>query len=142
MNKALKVNRITLLMFFLFGQALQAFAFWITTICGDSKTGYTVAFSFLLVSVVLQAFLTTAYISFMFFLEDPPFWFVPIQVLFQLIPSYNFSVIFGRITLLSGRHYDLNDNYWKQGPGFTYNDLLTSEEANLVGLDYKVKNLS
>lgn len=127
-------------MFFLFGQALQGLAFWITTICSDSKTGYTVAFSILLVSVVLQAFLATSYISFMFFLKDPPIWFIPIQVFFELIPSYNFAVIFGRITLLSGRHYDLNDNYWKQGPGFTYRDLLASQTASLAGLEIQVRN--
>jgi len=129
---------ITFFLFFLFGQALQALAFWITTLCSSSNSAYTVAFSVLLVSVVLQSFLTTSYVSFLFFLRDSPIWFVPIRFIFQLVPSYNFAVIFGQITMRSGRHYDLGDNYWQQGPGFTYRDLLRNNSGSLASLRFNV----
>ncbi len=131
-------NRITFFLFFLFGQALQTLAFWITTLCSSSNSAYTVAFSVLLVSVVLQSFLTTSYVSFLFFLRDSPIWFVPIRFIFQLVPSYNFAVIFGQITMRSGRHYDLGDNYWQQGPGFTYRDLLRNNSGSLASLRFNV----
>ena len=126
-------------MFFMFGQALQSLAIWITTICATSNSAYTAAFSMLLVSVVLQSFLTTSYISFIFFIVEYPFWFIPIRLLLQLIPSYNFSVIFGQISLKSGRHYDLDDNYWRQGPGFAFDDLFTTVKGNIFGIQYEVK---
>jgi len=129
---------ITFFLFFFFGQALQTLAFWITTLCSSSNSAYTVAFSVLLVSVVLQSFLTTSYVSFLFFLRDSPVWFLPIRYIFQLFPSYNFAVVFGQITLRSGRHYDLGDNYWKQGPGFTYRDLLRNNSGSLASLRFNV----
>lgn len=135
---SLNENRITFFLFFLFGQALQTLAFWITTLCSSSNSAYTVAFSVLLVSVVLQSFLTTSYVSFLFFLRDSPIWFVPIRFIFQLVPSYNFAVIFGQITMRSGRHYDLGDNYWQQGPGFTYRDLLRNNSGSLASLRFNV----
>ena len=130
--------RITFLMFFLFGQALQAIAFWITTICESSNSAYTVAFSILLVSVVLQSFLTTSYITFMFFLVESPIWFLPIRILFLLVPSYNFAVIFGQIALKSGRHYNMDDNYWELGPGYNYNDLFIGNHGDLLGIKFNV----
>ena len=128
-------------MFFLFGQALQAIAFWITTICESSNSAYTIAFSILLVSVVLQSFLTTSYITFMFFLINSPIWFVPIQLFFLLVPSYNFAVIFGQISLKSGRHYNMLDNYWELGPGYSFADLFSGSSGDLIGIRYHVDSL-
>lgn len=125
-------------MFFLFGQALQAIAFLITIICKSSNSAYTIAFSILLISVVLQSFLTTYFVTFMFFVVKTPIWFLPIRILFFFVPSYNFAVIFEQITMKSGRHYNMNDNYWELGPGYDYEDLFQGNQGNLLGIQFNV----
>jgi len=122
-------------MFFSMGLALQALAFWISTISANATIAYVFSYGVLLVSVVLTLFINNIGACALVFMEKTPSWFVPLRWLFQLAPAFNYSIIFLLIGYKSGSHFDIIKNYWVTGTGFTYEDLITDyvgEVPNLV----------
>lgn len=49
---------ILFVLFFTFGFAVQLLAFFIASICPDVKNGYTIAYGFILIAIIMQMFFT------------------------------------------------------------------------------------
>jgi len=85
---------VTFSVLFSFGLSFLSIGFFITTLCSDVKVGYTVAYSFLLFSIVMAMFMTAP--VFIFYLyNDKANWFVvAVRSVFSLYPAFHFSKLF------------------------------------------------
>lgn len=108
---------------------MQTFAFFISTLCSDMTSGYSVAYGFLLIGFILESLLGNIFMVYLFFLKTNPEWFITFRTCLELYPAFHYSKIFGDIALESGRHYDTSSNRWVQGKGFTYEDLDKTHEG-------------
>jgi ABC-type multidrug transport system ATPase subunit len=118
---------------FLFGMSMQAVAFFISTLCSTMKMGYSVGYAFLLLAIVIEFFIGDIIGVYVFYLTSAPKWFRVIRSMLTLYPAWNFSKVFGEIAAGSGRHYDLVENRWILGPGFTYADLYKEIKGKFPG---------
>lgn len=117
---------------------MQTLAFWLTSMCSSLSMGYTVSYSFLLISIILEYFLSNPYICYLVYMKNPPFWLTYVKILFQAVPAYNYSLIFGGIVVKSGRHFDLMTKSWVEGPGFDYSDLFEGKSLSILKKDFQV----
>ena len=107
-------HRILFSLFFLFGLAMQSLAFFITTLCSNMNVGYTAAYAFLMLGIVMEFFLSNIYVVYLFYLTNSPDWFVIIRFMLSWFPVFSFSKIYGDIGLKSGKHYELLEGRWLQ----------------------------
>jgi hypothetical protein len=57
---------ILFVLFTTFGFAIAMVAFFIATVCPDVKNGYTVAYGFMLMAIIMQMFFTQSGINLLF----------------------------------------------------------------------------
>lgn len=108
---------------------MQSFAFFISTLCADLTSGYSIAYGFLLVGFVLEFLLGNIFMVYLFYLKNNPDWFITFRKVLELYPAFHYSKIFGDIALESGSHYDTTQNKWVRGKGFDYENLDTIHEG-------------
>jgi len=127
--------------FVLFGEAMIALSFWITTICSNFAMSYTLTYGFLFLSVVLEYYMSNNYLCYLIFMEDPPLWLWLIRSLLRMLPAFNYSILFGGVSMRSGLHFELDTNYWVQGPGFQYQDLERDQSVEIYDIKYTVPSM-
>jgi hypothetical protein len=75
MYKCILINRILFIIFFTCSICMIIMAFMLSTIISSQRVGYSISFLFLLVSIILQLFLSEIYIVYMiFYPENMSFW--------------------------------------------------------------------
>ena len=109
--------------------------FLISSICSDSATGYSVAYGFLLMAIVVEFFLTNNFFIYYLYRDDADFFVTLMKNLFVSYPAYHYSKIYGDISFKSGKHYSVEDSRffnilfiaffyyifrWIDGKGYSY----------------------
>ncbi|EAR96275.2 transporter family ABC domain protein (macronuclear) [Tetrahymena thermophila SB210] len=114
---------ITFTILFSFGLSQMSIGFFITTICSDVKLGYTVAYAFLLFSVVMEMFMSTPAFIFYLYQDDPDLFVEILLKIFSLYPAFHYSKLFHDVAQRTNKHYEIAAGRWVQGPGFNYEDI-------------------
>ncbi|EGR27398.1 hypothetical protein IMG5_196680, partial [Ichthyophthirius multifiliis] len=107
----------------IFSLSITQISFLITNICTDTANGYSVAYGFLLMSIVLEFFLTNNFFVYYLYREDADFFIIFLKNAFITYPAYHYSKIFGDIAFKSGKHYSVQESRWIDGKEYTYQDL-------------------
>ena len=71
-------------------------------------------------------------------MENPPFWLSVVKSLLRIFPAFNYSILFGGVSMRSGLHFELDTNYWVQGPGFQSQDLDRDQSVEIYDVKYLV----
>eukprot|EP00357_Protocruzia_adherens_P001361 CAMPEP_0115019368 /NCGR_PEP_ID=MMETSP0216-20121206/29400_1 /TAXON_ID=223996 /ORGANISM="Protocruzia adherens, Strain Boccale" /LENGTH=942 /DNA_ID=CAMNT_0002390821 /DNA_START=13 /DNA_END=2841 /DNA_ORIENTATION=- len=123
---------ILLALFFFFALAMLMFAFFMVTLIATLKAAYTMSYAFILLGLVLQIFLSKAAIVQFLYVASLPRWVTVVRTILSFYPPFNFSKIFGDISIKSSNHWDVNELRWVDGAGYTYSDLteITTGEIN------------
>ncbi|KAL4479229.1 hypothetical protein ABPG72_011441 [Tetrahymena utriculariae] len=106
-----------------FGMSVTFIGFLITNICSDTSNGYTFAYGFLLMALVMEFFLTSGFFIYYLHRLDAEFFVAAIKRIFSLYPAFHYSKMYGDIAFKSGKHYSVADSRWIDGVGYNYSDL-------------------
>ncbi|KAI9026752.1 hypothetical protein DFJ74DRAFT_604379 [Hyaloraphidium curvatum] len=108
--------------FFLFGVAMNAFAFWITTMVRKSRVAVLLGIFMFILGLLFMSFIfSNAFVGYVWWepgTVDPAGWIVLI-----FIPFFNFGKIFLDITILTTGRQDLLTDSYIPGPGFPWSAL-------------------
>ena len=90
----------------------------ITVSCDNVKTGYSVAYAFLLLAIVMQLFFSGGYFIYYLYRDDAELWEIAIRKIFSLYPAFHYSKIFSEIAYKSCSYFHLDDARWVEGTGY------------------------
>jgi len=65
---------VIFMLFLSFGLSMQAIGFMISTACENVKTGYAVAYAFILLAIVMQLFFSGGYIIYYLYSDEVELW--------------------------------------------------------------------
>jgi len=98
---------ILFIYFFLTSIGMNTLGFLLSSISTNSKTGYTISYSFLLISFVYQVFLTTPQSILMFYGEGDSFKIFRLMgTLFNYYIGFNYVKIWSDMMFIAGSHFD------------------------------------
>ncbi|KAJ3413316.1 ATP-binding cassette sub- A member 1 [Chytridiales sp. JEL 0842] len=117
--------------FFLFGESMVMFAFWLTTFVRQARVAVLLGIFIFIIGLLFETFVFSS--SFVGYLWWNPTIIGPIgwQIL-CLVPFFNFGHMFLDITsFTTGRLDDLTSTFIP-GPGFSWNDLYNTLPSNIL----------
>ena len=94
-----------LLVFSVFSLAMINLAFLLSTLLNTTKAAYTTSYAFILIGLVLQFLLSDITLIYLLYGDDVKLWVKIVRTLLTFYPPFNFSKIFGDISLIAGDHY-------------------------------------
>lgn len=103
--------------------SISIIGYLIANICSDPSNGYSFAYGFLLMSLVMQFFLTSGVFIYYLHRIDAEFFIQAMKFVFSFYPAFHYSKIYGDIAFKSGKHYSVADSRWVEGVGYNYSDL-------------------
>ncbi|KAG9305342.1 hypothetical protein G9A89_007837 [Geosiphon pyriformis] len=112
---------ILLITFILFGLAMVALAFFITTFCRSADAAVLVGILCLIIGLLFQTFVfSLSYIGYIWWdiYTGKVGW-----ILLMFFPFFNFGKIYLDMSQLTARNFDFLTNKIVYGPGFHWNDL-------------------
>ena len=119
--------------FFSVSYSMVMLAFLISTVVSTETVANTMAYSFVLLSVLMQViFSNTVVLYAMFYMDNLETWVIIVRSIFNMIPSFNFSRLFGQIVRITGSSFDGGEMKWNSGRRFLYKDLFINTEGTLV----------
>lgn len=129
---------ILVMLFGAFALAMEMLAFLLSTLISNLKTAYTISYSFLLLGLVLQLFMTNVYLLYLLYLDIIPTWISWVRFILPFYPPFNFSKAFGDISHSSSRSYNYRYNQWMENGGFTWGKLVRGIHGSFAGGRYQV----
>lgn len=120
---------VLLAVFFLFGEAMVMFAFFLTTLVRLSRTAVLLGISIFIIGLLLESFVfSSSFVGYIWWDVDttPIIWRIMI-----FIPFFNFGKIFLDITTMTVGRLDQLTQTYIPGPGFAIADLYETLPANL-----------
>lgn len=77
-------------------------------------------------ALAIQLFLAKpdAVLPYLFSSSTPQSVAIPLLILLNLYTPFHFALLFTSISNYAGMHFDNNANYWVEGPGFSYSDII------------------
>mmetsp|Transcript_34315 Transcript_34315/g.33926 ORF Transcript_34315/g.33926 Transcript_34315/m.33926 type:complete len:241 (-) Transcript_34315:420-1142(-) len=124
---------MTFMLFFICSFSMTTVAFFGSTVVGDETTGYVFSFVIILFSVLLLIVLhnpITAY--FIFFNNNSAWWVKYVCEIFQLIPAFNFVLLYGMISRIACNHFDGGAMMQIQARRVTWNDLFVKPTGSFA----------
>lgn len=104
----------------------------ISSISPNSKAGYNIAYSFILVSYVFQGFLTDpASIEFLYADRSDLKLLIWMRYFFEYYVGYNYIKLWSDFYYIAGSHLVLEASIYKPGRPMTYDDLFNSRTTKL-----------
>jgi hypothetical protein len=98
-------------------------AFLISVLAPSLKAANSIAYGFVLFSIVIELFLTSPSTMKLVYNSLRPNW-LPVVIFFlSLYPPFTYSLIFANIVLKSGYHFDSEQRQFVIGPGYHWSDL-------------------
>lgn len=115
---------VIFLLIFVASVAELSVAFFLNTVIHNQSTAYTVSYTFILVSVITtMALVDVAVMYKLFFNTDMPEWSKYFKAVFELMPSFHFSKMFGDISRVTCFHLAFEGMLWMPGREWITEDL-------------------
>lgn len=116
--------------FFLFGQSMVSFAFFLSTFFRKVQTGVFVGIFVFMVGLIFESFIfSSGYIGYLWWKATTP---IAITNLLSLLPFFNFGAMFLNISTLTTGQYDQITNQYIPGNEFSWSDLYIPIPTNLL----------
>ena len=116
---------VSFVFYFTSFMCIQFVAIFISTVVADPRQGYTIAYGFVLFSLVLESFFATnIFIQFLYAnTKSVSIWIF--KLILNLYPAFHYSKIYIDISQQAATSLNVQDSFWQKGPGFTYQSLFT-----------------
>ena len=116
--------------FFLFGQSMVTFAFFLSTFFRKAQTGVFVGIFVFMVGLIFESFVfSSGYIGFLWWKPTTP---SGLTNLLCLLPFFNFGAMFLNISTLTVGALDEITNQYTPGNGFSWNDMYSPIPSNYL----------
>jgi hypothetical protein len=129
-----------LAMFFTFGFSINSIGFFLAAVSPSIKSGYTVAYSFILLCFVVNGIATVPMASYAFYIKNIHSEVLKIVIkLLEFYPGFEFSKMWTDISSVAADHYDVVAGKYFEGATLNWSKL--SERSHLVsqmGMVYDV----
>eukprot|EP00743_Colponemidia_sp_Colp-15_P008092 GILK01008768.1.p1 GENE.GILK01008768.1~~GILK01008768.1.p1 ORF type:complete len:953 (+),score=144.68 GILK01008768.1:132-2990(+) len=122
---------VLFLLFFTFGITMLVFAFWISTFIQRSKTAYTACYTFILLGLVLQLFLSNPLVAQFVYSEGLKDWIPVVRTFLSFYPPFNFAKAYGDVATRAAKVYDPESRIYKAGPGYSLSDMYRTRSGTL-----------
>lgn len=122
------------------GTLMSLIGLMITSIANDKKIGMSIAYAFVLYSIVMQWMFTGGFLMMFLYQTSEKWWISAVKGFFNLYPSFHYSKIFSDVERKADRHFDSFANKWIEGGSFTYDDLFakTSGATSFFPQSYSI----
>lgn len=107
----------------------------ISTICPNTKTGYSVSYGFLLLAIVMELFFTSPMLIKYIHQHSEAFYHKLVLFLFGIYPAFHYSKIYNDIAESSTKHFSLTSGIWEEGVGYSYADLFKTRSEKFNAID-------
>jgi ABC-type lipoprotein export system ATPase subunit len=121
---------ILFLTFFLFGQAMVVFAFFLSTFFRNAQSGVFVGIFVFIIGLMFESFVfSSGYIGYIWYKPDTP---VALSYFLCLFPFFNFGKLFLDIQTLTTGQLDVITNTYIPGDGFPWKLMYVPIPATLL----------
>eukprot|EP00340_Litonotus_pictus_P000459 CAMPEP_0170514168 /NCGR_PEP_ID=MMETSP0209-20121228/708_1 /TAXON_ID=665100 ORGANISM="Litonotus pictus, Strain P1" /NCGR_SAMPLE_ID=MMETSP0209 /ASSEMBLY_ACC=CAM_ASM_000301 /LENGTH=1106 /DNA_ID=CAMNT_0010798131 /DNA_START=1 /DNA_END=3321 /DNA_ORIENTATION=+ len=117
---------------------LQFLSYMLCSFLPNSSVAYTVAYSFIIIGLIMQSIITNSMIVQLLFKTDLPGFVGIVRTLFMIYPPFTFSIIVTLIAKKASYTYDSHENLWRKGEGFSWSDLNDKETGKVMGDFYEI----
>eukprot|EP01138_Halocafeteria_seosinensis_P011339 gb/GECG01011582.1/.p1 GENE.gb/GECG01011582.1/~~gb/GECG01011582.1/.p1 ORF type:complete len:2138 (+),score=187.49 gb/GECG01011582.1/:1-6414(+) len=131
---------IPLFLFFIFGVAMVAISFFLSTYISRTRTAQTVGYSIVLMGFVFQAIMSSGYGALVDMLYDPDIasWVRIVRGILTMYPPFNMAKMFYDISAKAGSELDFTAGMIVTGSGFHISDLSQGRQTELFGYDIHI----
>ena len=125
-------------LFMLYTMTMMVLGFMLSTLIRSVKLSYTISYTFLLGGIAIQTFFSSPSLIKLFHVTELPDWAYWVRFAFTCYPPFNFSKVYGDITLRAGTTFNPADMVWEKGPGYTWDNFFEERQGSFRGYEFRI----